>query len=395
MRAFPPKLALGIVILGGVALWSCEGKNPVGSGLVNRSDLGEVKRLGPISPVGKVSRFQGLTTTSNGVASSLMSGSLNRIEVTALLRFEIPLDSLSQAAGGQDITISRAVVRLVRRPGQSLGSAGYTVREVVSGWDESSAFIDTTQGVEVPARLEPIDSVLVSQEADTTLIRLPVSFVARRVRLTAGAAGERDTVDIAVQPAPGAKFMTSWVSGNVLAEEEPYRPTIEMTVQPRDGSPRAFSHLVNSDTFYGVREGAGPDSTSLTVGAGLEYRTFLTFALPDSLPALATINSGILEVEVAQPGSFPIDLFLSADRIGINSATGDTTLSGSVIAQVRPGDTAISLQIGPGIVQPWTSRLVDNDGMVLRSSGGLGQLTWVVLRNPRLTILYSVPPGPE
>jgi hypothetical protein len=386
-----------LALCGAVFLAGCGGENvnPVGAGLVNRKDLGGVIRLSPISPSRRVTEFLGVSPTLNGLRTNLVAGSLNRIEVTALLRFIFPTDTLLARSGGQDISVVSARVRLVRRPRESVGEPQYTVWETRSGWGEQSIFADTTRRVEAPVSLVRIDSVRVTQAGDTTAIDLPASFVRGRFRLSGRAANEPDTLAIALQAGAGAQFVTSWVSTDVEAAEEPLTPHIDLTLRTPDGGRATLSYRALEDTFYGVRQGSGPDAASLTVGTGIRYWTYLTFALPDSLPRRATINSARLEAEVAQNGSFPADMVLGVERLVISPATGDTSIAQGGTAEVLVGATSLSVEIGPIVVQAWTSGQAENHGVVLLPVGGADLLSWVALRNPRLAVVYSVPPGTE
>ncbi len=380
-----------------VFLAGCGGEkaNPVGAGLVNRKELGSVVRLKPIPPSRKVTEYRGLLPVLNGLSPSLAAGSFNQIEVTTLLRFIFPTDTLLARSGGQDISVVRARVRLISRRGGSIGAPRLTIWEALSGWDELSFFADTTRGVETPATLARIGPTSVTQAGDTTIIDLPPSFVRSRFRLSGRAANEPDTVAIALKPEAGAQFMAAWVSSDVAVDSLASAPYFDLTLRTPDGGQQTLSYRVLEDTFYGVRQGGGPDSTSLTVGTGFRYWTYLTFALPDSLPKRATINSARLEADVAQPGSFPADLVVGADRLVISPTTKDTSVAQGGTGVILSGSTTFSVEVGPFVVQAWTSGQAENQGIVLIPVGGTELLSWVVLKNPRLTVVYSVPPGTE
>ncbi|OGG43505.1 MAG: hypothetical protein A3F84_29540 [Candidatus Handelsmanbacteria bacterium RIFCSPLOWO2_12_FULL_64_10] len=384
------------LILGGaVLLVGCGGENPnpVGAGLVDRRDLGRVIRLNPISPSQKVTTYLGIRPVVNGSLLSMAAGSLNRIGLTALVRFTAPTDEILSASGGKDIRIVRSRLLLTRRSAQGVGSGPVTVWQPLAGWDEQSIFADTTRGVEAPIPLGRIDFVQMADQADTTVIDLAPSFVRGRLRVTGRAAGTLDTVEVALQAAPGAQFLTTWVATNAL-EEGISRPRLVLTYETPD-SLKTLTLIAAHDTFYGVREGGGPDSASLTVGTGFRYWTYLTFPLPDSLPRRATINSARLEAEVAQPGSFPAGVVLGVDRLVISPTTRDTSIAQGGTVEVLAGATSLSVEIGPFVVQAWTTGQVENRGVVLLPVGGADLISWVVLRNPRLTIVYSLPPGTE
>jgi hypothetical protein len=287
-------------------------------------------------------------------------------------------------------------VRLIRRPGGSVGGAPQlTVWETRSGWNEASIFADTTRGVEAPATLGRIDQASARQAGDTTIVDLPASYVRSRFRLSGRAANEPDTVAIALRPDAGAQFLTAWVSSDVSIDSLASTPYFDLTLQTPDGGRRTLTYRVLEDTFYGMRQGGGPDRASLTVGTGFLYWTYLTFAFPDSLPKRATINSARLEAEVVQPGSFPADLVVGADRLIINPTTKDSSVAQGGTGVVLSGGTTLSVEVGPFVVQAWTSGQAENRGFVLLPVGGTDLLSWVVLKNPRLTVTYSVPPGTE
>lgn len=385
-----------LILSGAVLLAGCGGENanPVGAGLLGRKDLGRVVRLSPISPSRKATAYLGIRPVVNGSLLSMAAGSLNRIGLTALVRFTVPPDTVLSYAGGQEVRVVGSRLLLTRRPAHSVGSGSLTVWRPLAGWDEQSIFADTTRGVEAPVPLGSIGFVQMADQADTTVIDLDPSFVQGRLRVADRAAGVLDTVEVALQAAPGAQFLATWVATDAV-EEGIRRPRLVLTFERPDSLRRTLTLLAADDTFYGVREGSGPDSTSLTVGTGFRYWTYLTFALPDSLPRRATINSARLEAEVAQPGSFPADVVLGVDRLVISPTTRDTSIAQGGTVQVLAGATSLSVEIGPYVVQAWTSGQVENHGVVLLPVGGADLISWVVLRNPRLTVVYSVPPGTE
>lgn len=388
---------VGLLILCVTAVFAgCGGKNanPVGAGLLDRKDLGRVVRLNPISPSRVTTAYLGIRPVVNGSLLSMAAGSLNRIGLTALVRFTAPPDTILSYAGGQDVRVVRSRLLLTRRPAQGVGSGPVTVWRPLAGWDEQSIFADTTRGVEAPIPLGRIGFVQMADQADTTVIDLDPSFVQGRLQVADRAAGVLDTVEVALQAAPGAQFLATWVATDAI-EEGLSRPRLALTFERPDSLQRTLTLLAADDTFYGVREGGGPDSTALTVGTGFRYWTYLTFSIPDSLPRRATINSARLEAEVAQPGSFPVDIVLGVERLVISPTTGDTSIAQGGTVEVLSGATSLSAEIGPFVVQAWTSGQVENHGVVLLPVGGADLISWVVLRNPRLTVVYSVPPGTE
>ena len=385
------------IILGVMALFlGCGGGdgNPVGTGLVNRRDAGSVVRIEGITPVRQFSEFQGFEPTQNGFRPSIRAGELNGIGVTTLVQFTIPTDSLVAFTGGVDLTIEQARILLYRRVEESSGEGTLTLWETLSPWDDLSSFTDTTGTLQTPPSLARIDPSDVIQSGDTTVIDLAPSFVLSKLGLAEGA-GDPDTVSIALQAASGGQFLTSWVSSNAFGDDLERRPSIELTVPGPDNVPQKFSFISTTDTYYGSLVASGPEPSALIVGSGIRFWTHMVFSFPESLPVEATINSAILEMDIARVESFPITFSMQVDRLLIDSTTGDSLLVPGLGKTILVGETGTRFEMGPFIVQDWTSERVPNDGLVLRSVGTEDLLTWLVFKNPKLTIVYSLPPGRE
>ena len=384
------------IILSVTALFSgCGGGdgNPVGTGLVNRRDAGSVVRIEGITPVRQFSEFQGFERTQNGFRPSIRAGELNGIGVTTLVQFTIPTDSLVAFTGGVDLTIEQVRILLYRRVEESSGEGTLTVWETLSPWDDLSSFTDTTGTLQTPPSLARVDLSDVIQSGDTTIIDLAPSFVLSKLGL-AEATGDPGTVSIALQAASGGQFLTSWVSSNGFGDDLERRPTIELTVPGSDDVPQKFSFVSTTDTYYGSLVASGPEPSALIVGSGIRFWTHMVFSFPESLPVEATINSALLEMDIARIESFPITFSLQVDRLLIDSTTGDSLLVPGLGITIPVGETGTRFEMGP-FIQDWTSERVPNDGLVLRSVGTEDLLTWLVFKNPKLTIIYSLPPGRE
>jgi hypothetical protein len=315
--------------------------------------------------------------------------------MTALLRFVVPTDTILASSGGKEFRIESAQVRMTKRVLQGVGVQKITAWEPRSAWDEQSVFADTLKGVDQPVTLGRQVSTKAEDIDDrTTVITLDPAYVLSRLRATGRAARDPDSLDVALVPDAGSNFVSAWIATDDLAEG-PFRPYLSLKIRtPRD-SLETQNFIAARDTFYGVRRGGGPDSTALTVGTGFRYWTFLKFNLPDSIPKRATINSARLEAEVVQPGTFPASMAVTVDRLIVNATTRDTVYSPGVADEIPAGSTAFSTNIGPFIAQAWTAGQAANDGLVLRPLSSDDLLAWISLRNPRLTITYSIPPGTE
>ena len=368
--------------------------NPVGAGLFNRRDLGGVAYLGPLLPTRKINAYEGIAPNRNGALISLAAGSLNRIDVTTLIRFTIPTDTILSASGGKDIRLVSTKVWLTQRPTLKVGSGQITVWQPRTGWDDQSVFADTTRGVEQPVSLDPLNSLVTNPGDSVTVITLPTSYVRDRLRITGRAAGGLDSVDVAIQGTPGEEFLAAWVATDALTEGAS-RPFLSITFLTSADSLQTINFIAARDTFYGTRQGGGPDSTALTVGTGLRYWTYMNFSLPESIPKRATINSARLDMDVIQSSTFPGSMVVTVDRLVINPTTKDTAYSQGVAQEILSGSTTFSANIGPFIAQGWTTGQATNDGIVIRPLSSPDLLSWIALRNPKLTITYSVPPGTE
>lgn len=372
--------------------------NPIGGDLIER-DPGRVVSLPALGLAEGAQRFGGMVPIVSGGFEELLVGRMNGLVFRSLLRFRVDADSLERASGVSWAgALEVHAFRLFLKPRTSghQGTMDLAVSRPVSAWDETSVFADslTFEEVEMPATA--LSGATASTVGDSiVVVDLPVSLI--QDALAGGVSS--DSVDLMVHPAEGSDdFLVSFVSRDAILLVTPQdRPRFEL-IYSFAGDSLRYESGVSLDTYWGARDGDGPDPNTLLLASGVRYDPILRFNLPDSIPVGATVNSVRLEVDVDLDRSFLSVFPFSVGRLKVTEATGDTTyvnfdnLADVEAQQFVAGASESSFLVYPALVQSWVSKSVPNHGFSLRGKDTQA-LRWVVLVNPRLKVIYSLSPG--
>jgi hypothetical protein len=391
-------------VVAAAVLWAAgcgnRSTNPIGGDLIAR-DPGQVVMLPALGLSAGAQKFGGVTPVVAGGFEELLVGRMNGLVFRSLLRFRVDADSLARAlgvswAGAAEVN----TFRLYLKPGVPgiKGGPDLAVSRPLSAWDETSVFSDSLslEEIEMPATALPTASASLVGDS-IVVVDLPAALIQD---VLAGAAGS-DSVDVLLHPSDGSDdFLTSFVSREgVLLVTPQDRPRFELTYSLAGDSLR-YEGGASLDTYWGARDGDGPEPGTLLLASGIRYDPILRFDLPDTIPAGATINSVRLEVDLDQDRSFLSVFPFQIGRLEVLSASGDTTYANydnpDEVQQFVSGASTSSFLIYPPLIQSWLSKSAPNHGLALRAQD-LQSLGWVLLLNPRLRIIYSLPPrlGPE
>ncbi|HLA38699.1 MAG TPA: hypothetical protein VJ417_01810, partial [Candidatus Glassbacteria bacterium] len=314
---------------------------------------------------------------------------MNGIAFRSLLRFWVPADSLARAAGGNgagDLAVNSLQIHL--SASFQRGEADLTVDRPLADWDEYTVFSDTLAYTEVEFPSTPIPDASAAPvgEDSSVVVDLPAAFAEEAIAASPLSA----PIEVMLRPA-GADFLTILMSRNSgLAETDLQRPWLELTYSV-GGETYTYRSGAAEDTYWGGREGGGPAPDLLIVGSGIRYSALLRFALPDSIPAGATVNSVRLEMELDEAHSL-LDLFsFGVTRIDILAGTSDTTYTSFNTLQFDSLVLQPDFPLDPTLMQSWLAAGAPNNGLALRSQDDT-QILWAVFRNPRLRVIYSLPP---
>ena len=382
-------MALMVAFLWGVGCESAS-KSPVGSALVGRNS-GRAVELPGVALSGGTPRFEGIVPQSLGGAEELLVGKMNGMAYRSLLRFRVNADSLAGEGNSVDDLEVESLrltlgVRSLREPGEK----GLAVGRPEGAWNESSVFVDTLSGVEIEMLAAPIPGALAVVQGNTALkVDLPASFV--KEAMVSAPSGAQ--IDLMLVPEVTSDFILELVSGDApQIQEVEQQPKVELVYSVK-GEAFRYETGLEEDTYWGARVDGGPDSDRLYLSTGIIYSSILRFELPETIPAASTVNSVQLEVDVDGEYSFFNVFTFRIDRMAVDSATGDTTFTAVDNRQLEPGVSRFDLSLSSRtIVQGWLAKTLSNHGFVLRPVQSAPKMDWVVIRNARLKLVYSVPP---
>ena len=379
------------LILTCLAGCNTEKRNPLGEGFVGR-DPGDTVAL-PSVPLKSARSFQSLIfPTVMGEQGELLIGQMNGFLLRSLLRFNVP-DELS---GGvpPGLTIDSLSVNLGIRSARLVENASLIVLRPDTPWEELQTYVDTLSLVETEVLATPIPDAVAQVFEDRVRIDLPVSLL--KDAIDAGFL----SLDILLQPDGEAPFLLDIFAREAtdIRADAPI-PELEAVYRVGDVTERVAVQT-DADTYWSARVNGGPSEDLAILAEGLFYGSVLNFDLPN-IPQGATINSAKLQLDFdldrSYFSSFPIEIY------GLRIAEGDTAFT-RFNERLLIEPTTATYTINQTLIQAWVSGARVNQGLALSplnftSPTGLPALLnspplirWIVLRDVRLNLIYSLPP---
>ncbi len=378
----------GLTVLAMAIACSKNEKLPYGVGLVDRTNVGEVKAVEITPPVGEATYERGQVTT--GKSPFLMAGQADGYRAAFLIRFaSLPDRAVVDRA---TLWLSPASYRGVPAP------ITLTVHQVTEAWSEDSVTWGNFRGGDGP------------QVGSAGLL-----------------AGDTLRIGIPIEPS----LVTGWIDSSVAnyglyvaasgaaLQEFHSRQATDTTCYPkleisylRKGIADTSLVQASGDAFL-VTFAGSPAAGRLMIGNATGWRVLLKFRL-DSIPSDATINRARLELWLDQGLSKLRDTGMAIGGRPLLSESWsppdvqvDTTMSVPVAAIV-PGSEKLTFSVSSeiadftAIVQAWTSGRLPNRGLMLYSTGeGLDASEAILFSSeagedkaPRLLLEYTVPPHP-
>ena len=368
-----------------------EKRNPLGEGFVGR-DPGDTVAL-PAIPLKSARSFQSLIIpTVMGEQEELLVGQMNGFLLRSLLRFNVP-DELS---GGvpSGLTIDSLRVNLGIRSARLVENASLVALRPDSPWEELQTYVDTTRWVEAEVLATPIPGAVTQVFADRVRIDLPVSLLKDAIESSSL------SMEILLQPDGEAPFLLDIFSREAtdIRADAPI-PELEAVYRVGDVTERVAVQT-DADTYWSARANGGPSENLAILSEGFFYGSVLNFDLPN-IPQGATINSAKLQLNIdldrSYFSSFPIEIY------GLKIAEGDTAFTRFNERLLIEPATA-TYTINQTLIQAWISGVRENHGLVLSpvnfvSLGGVpvplnspSLIRWLVLKDVRLNLIYSLPP---
>lgn len=362
--------------------------NPVGADLFQRNDRGSEE----------YDVFQAATSDTfyhthvpTGSSPYLYLGQNSGNQTKTLLLFSDLPDSG---------TVDSAIVTLHthRILGPTVGSFTASVHIITGEWEESEITWESFEtsgftGEEITTVEISADEISANNDSLAIVFSLPSSLV-------------EAWMDTAVSPqnhgilitASSANFIVEFLS----EDEDENSPSLTLHVT-QDATQDTLVISPEEDTFIATTQ-LEPTSDRLFIANGTALRTLLFFNVVDSIPDDATINRALLTLYADTTQSFPdhAETFkILAHPVTDNSwpipmVPYDSTksLEGSI-----EGDSAL-INVTP-MVQEWTSRAEENNGLLLLGKDEKKNLLRRVFYSttadsflqPRLEIFYSLPPS--
>ena len=174
-------------------------------------------------------------------------------------------------------------------------------------------------------------------------------------------------------------------------------PELEAVYRVGDVTERAVVQA-EADTYWSARVNGGPTEDLAILSEGFFYSSVLNFDLPN-IPQGATINSAKLQLDIdldrSYFSSFPIEIY------GLNIAEDDTAFT-RFNERLLLEPTTATYTINQTLVQAWISGVRVNHGLALSPLNFITGfpiplnspplIRWIVLRDVRLNLIYSLPP---
>ena len=366
-------------------------ENPVGSSLVTRGH-GRVVELPLLPSSGASTRFEGTFSRGFGEDEQLMVGRMGGLVFRSLIRVRLDPDSLVTAAVGASGATPdvRSVQIWIWKREAARGLEELQVHRPEQAWNEADAFVDTLSHASVNFASSGIDGASASALGDSLLrIDLPPEYLISALRESP----DSPSLDVLLQPAPGARFFSSLVSiDDSLPENINRLPELRIAYSVGGD---LFTHVsdVTEDTYWVARD--GPEPGMLVLATTVRLSPVFRFDLPDSIPIGSTVTSSELWLNYDRSQSMFGEFTFTIERISINSTTGDTTFS--IVNTWDFDEQEASYTLDQTLVQGWLSGTTQNLGLALSTPITDLQnwnVNWVVFHNPMLRLVYSTPPDP-
>ena len=372
--------------------WGCGTRDatPVGGNLLG-GDPGGVLEM-PLLPLSQGKpRFEGINPVGMGTSEELWVGQMSGLAFRTLLRFRVPADSLARAAGGRgtsdlEVTSLRVVLHAYTGRQRQVGKVG--VHSPTTAWTESSVFADSLTLVEVKFSSLPIATANAVSRGDSLIVELPATVGEKAIRANPQAA----RLEMLLAPTGTEGFLK--VLRSRETDDRSLRPRLLLSYSV-GGARYLYEIGASADTYWGRRSETLPPD--LLLASGVFYASLLRFEVPDSIPSGATVNMAQLLVDIDEAQSYYDVLPFRVDMVGV-SANGDTTFaqssaSGIYVQSVAPSAPSQTFVLDRTLIQGWISGGVPNHGLALRPQYSDPEVDWVVFQNPRLRVVYSLPPS--
>jgi hypothetical protein len=361
----------------------------VGIDLVDRSG-GEVVELVDIQSVEAGSKFREVFPSILGEVQEVLIGRMNGIDYVAL--FEVTL-SPSDFPGGDasSLSVDSLFVELKLLGDLTRGEIGrMRVSAPDEAWSETRSFVDTTDFQSSSFQRIHLADVTPSLVDSTVRVPLPPDLL-------------RDA--IAANPTgPVLQFVLSGVEDDadyliVVGSREATDVTKVPELIAHFSGAAVARAGASQDTYFADRT-ADPESGDLLIQTGVFSAAVMRFDLP-TIPASATVNLVELTMDFDFDRSFLTLLRLRIERLIVTDGdTTSTVVSGNALNEqvVSPVSSPFRMNLDQLLLHGWMSGTSENRGLIINPVFEIApnlRYEWGLFSNPRLRVVYSLPPPIE
>ncbi|MBS10320.1 MAG: hypothetical protein CME19_01795 [Gemmatimonadetes bacterium] len=378
-----PRHLLAILLIAGCGT---KDPSPVGIDLVNLSG-GEVVELLNVPSAITAPQLLDIFPSILGGTEEVLVGRMNGVEYTGVFRVEFaPTDF--PGGDASTLAVDSLFVELRVLGGLVRGDLGNIIVSLpMESWSETRSFVDTTTFRAARFPRDILAEVTPTLADSTVRVPLPTSLLSDAIAL----GGRTPAVEFALSGAEGNDFLV--VAGSRESSLTGKSPVLSAVYAGGAGS----SVGTALDTYYADRL-QEPQPGEVLLQTGILTGTTMKFELP-SIPEASTVNVVELSFDFDFDRSFLTSLRLRIERLDV--AGGDTTrtiTSSNALNEqvVVPSGSPFLMNLDQLMFHGWMSGQQTNSGFSLTPIFEITpdlRYEWGLFSNPRLRIVYSLPPA--
>jgi hypothetical protein len=364
--------------------------SPVGIDLVDLAG-GDVVELAELRPSEARSRFREIFPSVLGQTEELLIGRMNGVRYVSL--FEMAFDPADLPGGnGSGQAVDSLFVELKILGNIKRGNLGRVIVSLpAETWSESRSFVDTTDFAENSFNQVEIADVVPALVDSTVRIPLPVD-------LLADAIGMNPTNPVVAFSLTGSGLDEDYLIAVSARDTVGSTNAAELVAYLSGPDGQQVSRAKTTmDTYFAERL-ANPEPGEILLQTGVFSAGVIRFDLP-SIPESATVNIVELTMDFDIDRSFLTSLRLRFERLIV--VDGDTTFSvasGNPVNEqiINPTSSPFVMTLDQLLFHGWMTGTNENHGLIINPIFDIVldlRYEWGLFTNPRLRIVYSLPPS--
>ncbi|MEE2754866.1 MAG: hypothetical protein VX910_12850 [Candidatus Latescibacterota bacterium] len=363
--------------------------SPVGIDLVDLVG-GDVVEVREIPATEARSQFREIFPSVLGGAEELLVGRMNGVNFVSLYEMVFDASDLPSAVGGA-LQVDSLFVELKILGTLSRGTLDrLTVTLPQEAWTETRAFVDTTDYLASSFQRLKIGEALPSQINSTIRVSLPTSLMQNALQIS-------PTTPVVEFGLSGASDSGNFLIVTAAADTIGSVNAAELVAYVSSASGSWISRAKSTKDTYFAEKDSDPEPGEILLQTGVFSAGVIRFDLP-TIPEAATVNVVEMTMDFDFDRSFLSSLRLRIEQISV--VDGDTTaavVSGNPLNEqvVTPVLSPFVLRLDQLLFHGWMSGKSTNHGLIINPIFDIVpdvRYEWALLSNPRLRIIYSLPP---